>query len=110
MATSPLAGTGLLTRVHFAPVDDCVALRIVVHDTDDTTTNKNLVLTELKIEQAIAREALRLAFIQHKEFAVALKGVQQERTIADAFRQSGSGESLVKMMELGSAIIACALG
>ena len=57
-------------------------------------------LSELKIEQAIAREALRLAFIQHKEFAVALKGVQQERTIADAFRQSGSGESLVKMMEL----------
>ena len=57
-------------------------------------------LDELKIEQAIAREALRLAFIQHKEFAVALKGVQQERTIADAFRQTGSGDSLVKMMEL----------
>jgi len=57
-------------------------------------------LAELKIEQAIAREALRLAFIQHKEFAVALKGVQQERTIADAFRQSGSGDSLVQMMEL----------
>jgi hypothetical protein len=57
-------------------------------------------LAELKIEQAIAREALRLAFIQHKEFAVALKGVQQERTIADAFRQTGSGDSLVQMMEL----------
>ncbi len=57
-------------------------------------------LDELKVEQAIAREALRLAFIQHKEFAVALKGVQQERTIADAFRQSGGGESLVKMMDL----------
>ncbi len=53
-----------------------------------------------KIEQAIAREALRLAFIQHKEFAVALKGVQQERTIADAFRQSGSGDTLVQMMDL----------
>lgn len=56
-------------------------------------------LEELKIEQAIAREALRLAFIQHKEFAVALKGVQQERTIADAFRQVGQ-ESLVQMMKL----------
>ncbi len=31
-------------------------------------------LEELKIEQAIAREALRLAFIQHKEFAVELQG------------------------------------
>ena len=57
-------------------------------------------LEALKIEQAIAREALRLAFIQHKEFAVALKGVQQERTIADAFRQSGSGDTLVQMMDL----------
>ncbi len=56
-------------------------------------------LEELKIEQAIAREALRLAFIQHKEFAVALKGVQQERTIADAFRQVGQ-ETLVQMMKL----------
>ena len=57
-------------------------------------------LEELKVEQAIAREALRLAFIQHKEFAVALRGVQKERTIADAFRQTGSGDSLVEMMKL----------
>ncbi len=57
-------------------------------------------LAELKIEQAIAREALRLAFLQHKEFAVALKGIQQERTIADAFRQGEGGQTLVKMMEL----------
>jgi len=57
-------------------------------------------LEELKIEQAIAREALRLAFIQHKEFAVELRGVQQERTIADAFRQSGSGDTLVKLKNL----------
>ncbi len=57
-------------------------------------------LEELKIEQAIAREALRLSFIQHKEFAVSLKGVQKERTISDAFDQSGSGETLVDMMAL----------
>ena len=57
-------------------------------------------LEELKIEQAIAREALRLAFVQHKEFAVSLRGVQQERTIADAFQQSGSGDTLVKMASL----------
>ena len=51
-------------------------------------------------EQAIAREALRLSFKQHKEFATSLKGVQKERTISDAFDQSSSGESLVNMMEL----------
>ena len=57
-------------------------------------------LQELFIEQAIAREALRLSFKQHKEFAVGLKGVQKERTISDAFEQSGSGQSLVNMMDL----------
>jgi hypothetical protein len=56
-------------------------------------------LEELKIEQAIAREALRLAFIQHKQFAVKLRGIQQERTIADAFNQSGV-DTLVDMMSL----------
>ena len=48
-------------------------------------------LEELFIEQAIAREALRLSFKQHKEFAVGLKGIQKERTISDAFDQSSSG-------------------
>jgi len=57
-------------------------------------------MEELKIEQAIAREALRLSFIQHKAFAVNLKGVQKERTISDAFEQSDSGLSLVDMMDL----------
>ena len=57
-------------------------------------------LEELFIEQSIAREALRLSFKQHKEFAVGLKGIQKERTISDAFEQSTSGESLVNMMDL----------
>jgi len=57
-------------------------------------------LEELFIEQAIAREALRLSFKQHKEFAVGLKGIQKERTISDAFDQSSSGETLVNMMDL----------
>lgn len=57
-------------------------------------------LQELVIEQAIAREALRLSFIQHKSFAVKLKGVQTKRTISDAFEQTESGTSLVNMMEL----------
>ncbi|MCD4653073.1 glutamate mutase L [bacterium] len=54
----------------------------------------------LVIEQAIAREALRLAFIQHKSFATVLKGVQQQRTISDAFAQSGTENTIVKLMNL----------
>ena len=57
-------------------------------------------MEELIFEQAIAKEALRLAFIQHKNFATVLKGVQQQRTIADAFDQKGSGGTLVNMMTL----------
>jgi len=58
------------------------------------------MLEELVLEQAIAKEALRLAFIQHRSFATVLKGVQQQRTIADAFEQTSSGASLVSMMSL----------
>jgi len=58
-------------------------------------------LEGLKLEQAIAREALRLAFEQHKQLATGLKGVQQERDIADAFQQTRAGEeTLVDMMRL----------
>ncbi len=57
-------------------------------------------LEELIIEQAIAREALRLAFEQHKSLAVGLKGVQQERTISDTFEQTSSGETLIDLLEL----------
>ena len=57
-------------------------------------------LEELIIEQAVAREALRLAFDQHKSLAVGLKGVQQQRTISDAFAQTHTGATLVDMMSL----------
>ncbi|OIN99351.1 MAG: methylaspartate mutase [Elusimicrobia bacterium CG1_02_56_21] len=55
---------------------------------------------DLQIEHAVAREALRLAFEQHKSLAVGLKGVQQERSISDAFEQTSSGASLINVMKL----------
>ncbi len=57
-------------------------------------------MEELIFEQAIAKEALRLAFVQHKSFATVLKGIQQQRTIADAFEQAASGATIVNMMSL----------
>src|SRR4030066_2565360 len=56
------------------------------------------MMEELIFEQAIAKEALRLAFIQHKSFATTLKGVQQQRTIAQAFEQTISGLTIINMM------------
>jgi uncharacterized protein (TIGR01319 family) len=58
-------------------------------------------LEDLVIEQAIAREALRLAFLHHKSLAVGLRGVQKQRSIGDVFEQSGSGDTLIDMMKLG---------
>jgi len=57
-------------------------------------------MQELIFEQAIAKEALRLAFEQHKGFATKLKGVQQQRTIGDTFSQSDAGATLVNMLTL----------
>ncbi|MBM3213780.1 methylaspartate mutase [Candidatus Poribacteria bacterium] len=57
-------------------------------------------LKELIIEQAIAREALRLALDQHKKLAVGLRGVQQQRTISDAFNQTSSHDTLVNLASL----------
>jgi len=95
-----LAEAGLPQILRWVPFDiDEKGLRNRIGNKMIRPTTIPQTLEELKIEQAIAREALRLAFIQHKEFAVALKGVQKQRTIADAFRQVGD-ESLVQMMEL----------
>src|SRR5438477_5585917 len=54
----------------------------------------------LVFEQAVAREALRLGYIQHKEFATTLKGVQQQRTVGDMFHQQAGGQSIVDNMRL----------
>src|SRR4029453_15528337 len=51
-------------------------------------------LEALVFEQAVAREALRLAYIQHKEFATTLKGVQQQRTVGDTFSQNLAGQTI----------------
>ncbi|CUU34156.1 MAG: glutamate mutase L [Armatimonadetes bacterium] len=55
---------------------------------------------DLLLEQAVAREALRLAFLHHKQLARGLKGVQQQRTIGEALEQTETGKSLVEMMKL----------
>jgi hypothetical protein len=57
-------------------------------------------LEALIFEQAVSREALRLAYIQHKAFATTLKGVQQQRTVGDTFRQEVSGQTIVDNMKL----------
>lgn len=59
---------------------------------------------DLLIEQAVSREALRLAFEHHKSLARTLEGVQKQRDMSELFTQSGGGETLIKMMQLDMVI------
>jgi hypothetical protein len=59
---------------------------------------------DLLVEQAVAREALRLAFIHHQQLVTGLKGVQQQRDIGSALSQSETGASLVNLFDLGLVI------
>ncbi|MCF7811556.1 glutamate mutase L [bacterium] len=96
-----LAEAGFDNIMRWVPFDiDPEILRDRIGNKMIRPTTIPQTMEDLQIEQAIAREALRLAFIQHKSFAVGLKGVQQERSISDAFEQTMSGETLVNMMSL----------
>ncbi len=96
-----LAEAGLSNVMRWVPFE------IEEADLRDRIKNKMIrpttvpqTLDELQLEQAIAREALRLAFEQHRALAVGLKGVQTERTLSDAFDQTAAGESLIQMADL----------
>ncbi|HEU5057255.1 MAG TPA: glutamate mutase L [Kofleriaceae bacterium] len=98
--------SNVLAEAGIANIQRWVPFALEEHELRDRIGNKMIrpttipqTLDELKIEQAIAREALRLSFIQHKQFAVKLRGVQTERSISDAFSQE-SEDTLVDMMAL----------
>ncbi|UCD19668.1 MAG: glutamate mutase L [candidate division WOR-3 bacterium] len=96
-----LAESGISNIVRWLPMEiDERDLRNRIRNKMIRPTTIPHTLEDLKIEQAIAREALRLAFEQHKSMAVGLKGIQQERTISDAFDQSMTGETLIDLMGL----------
>ena len=61
-------------------------------------------MEDLMLEQAVATEALRLSLEHHKSLVRGLKGVRQRRSVSDVFYQTGTGETLVKMMETGAIV------
>jgi len=54
----------------------------------------------LLIEQAVAKEALRLSLEHHKQLAVTLRGVHVQRTIGEILTADVSGQTIVDMMAL----------
>jgi uncharacterized protein (TIGR01319 family) len=97
-----VAEAGIDAIVRWVPfaVDE-VELRNRIKNKMIRPTTVPQTLEDLIVEQAIAREALRLAFDQHKALATGLKGVQSERTISDIVTQTESGATLVNLMDLG---------
>ena len=97
-----MAEAGIANILRWVPfaVDE-VELRNRIKNKMIRPTTIPQTLEDLVIEQAIAREALRLAFDQHRALAVGLKGVQTERTISDITQQTASGSTLVNLLELG---------
>jgi len=96
-----LASAGLKNILRWVPLNiDESELRNMIKNKMIRPTTVPALLEELVLEQAIAKEALRLALIQHKEFAVSLKGTQRNREISEAFSQSTSGATIVNMMTL----------
>jgi len=78
---------------------DEVVLRNQVKNKMIRPTTIPQAIETLIFEQAVAREALRLAFIQHCSFATTLKGVQKQRTISETFSQIDS-DTLVDLLGL----------
>ena len=96
-----VAETGLDNIMRWVPFTiDEQTLRDRIKNKMIRPTTIPQTLDELQIEQAISREALRLALGHHKSLATGLKGVQQERTISDIFEQKATGETLIDMMKL----------
>jgi uncharacterized protein (TIGR01319 family) len=97
-----MAEAGIDNILRWVPFEvDEIELRNRIKNKMIRPTTIPQALEDLVIEQAIAREALRLAFEQHKSLAVGLKGVQTERTISDIMTQTESGSSLVDLRDLG---------
>jgi uncharacterized protein (TIGR01319 family) len=63
------------------------------------------LLEELILEQAMAREALRLSFDQHKSLVTGLKGVQKQSDISALFGLGdGGSDTLINMLEVDMVI------
>lgn len=95
-----LAEAGVENILRWIPFDmDEADLRNRVKNKMIRPTTIPQTLEGLQMEQAIAREALRLAFEQHKSLAVGLKGIQRVRDISETFKEA-KVETLVDMLKL----------
>jgi uncharacterized protein (TIGR01319 family) len=70
----------------------------------DTIANKAIrpttlpeTVEELELEQALARETLRLSLIRHQSIVVGLRGIHQQRQMGELFEQTPTGLPLLDL-------------
>ena len=61
-------------------------------------------LEDLVLEQAVAKEALRLSLDHHRSLVRGLKGIRQQRDVGDIFNQTSTGATLVDLMATGAIV------
>jgi len=98
-----LTEAGLPNIARWVPfqVDDA-SLRNQLRNKMIRPTTIPQTLNDLYIEQAVAREALRLAFDHHKSLARSLKGVTTQAGVE--LEREASGQTLIKMLELNMVV------
>ncbi len=98
-----LAETGLENILRWLPFPaDPVGVRNSLRNKMIRPTTIPQTWEDLQTEQAVAREALRLALVHHKSLARGLKGVQTRAGIE--MERAATGQTLVNMMALNMLI------
>ncbi|MDD5308514.1 MAG: glutamate mutase L [Deltaproteobacteria bacterium] len=100
-AANVVAACGIQNVRRWLPFDLSAAeiLNRLLNKTIRPTTVPDTV-PDLLVEQALAREALRLSFAQHQSFATALKGRRHDMNIDKAFSGGGDDGTLVRPMAI----------
>ncbi|MBN1807719.1 MAG: glutamate mutase L [Planctomycetes bacterium] len=96
-----LKEAGILNVLRWLPsAADPASAREVLRNKMLRPTTIPQTMDDLHLEQAAAREALRLSLDHHGKLAVSLRGAQRERGMDEAFAGGEGGEDLVDMMKL----------
>jgi uncharacterized protein (TIGR01319 family) len=96
-----IAETGIENIIRWLPFEiDEADIRNRIKNKMIRPTTIPQLLEDLILEHAIAREALRLSFAQHKALAVGLKGVQKLKDMSESFERVAEEETLIKMNKL----------
>lgn len=93
------AGVPAIRRWLATPIGEC-EVRDRLRNKMIRPTSIPQTLQDLRLEQAVCREALRLSLEHHRSLAVGLQGAQRKRGIADIFNQDSARYELVDMMAL----------